>query len=203
MNFLLAAHVRGDRHPQGFDSKRSQLIAPSVGADRWMKMLWTDKATGRKWHITTSDAGLADFVRVSSYRDIVAEFATHPEPKSAGPDGEECDRMSAGLQNRRTIDARSVVYIGKESNRLEDVEQGLVHSLDDVQGTYVDAETEWREVLRPFARSMPMGDLCKLLKIGERQARNVRTQKTPPSQKVRSSIRTAFERGGAHPGSLR
>ena len=72
-------------------------------------------------------------MRLQTYRDVVREFRTHPEAKSLGPDGEPCRQRTVGLLQRWPVTLREVVHIGKETNRLEEVEQGLVHDWDEVQ----------------------------------------------------------------------
>jgi hypothetical protein len=43
---------------------------------------------------------------------------------------------------RRHIRAAALKYIGKESNRLEDVESGLIHAAESVYTEYVDPRRE-------------------------------------------------------------
>jgi hypothetical protein len=48
--------------------------------------------------------------------------------KCADAEGDACERRTVGLLQRRHIQIDYIKYIGKESNALEDVEAGLVHS---------------------------------------------------------------------------
>jgi hypothetical protein len=99
---------------------------------------------GNTYPITTRDGGDAHAARVKSYRDVFEEYVTHPEPKSAGPDGNTCDRSARGLLTRRHVFAASIYHVGKESNFVEEVEAGLLHDLEEVQEKYLDPrEDPW------------------------------------------------------------
>jgi len=44
-----------------------------------------------------------------------------------------CGKRTIGLLQRRPVVLGELVHIGKETNRMEEVEQGLVHDWDEVQ----------------------------------------------------------------------
>ena len=44
-----------------------------------------------------------------------------------------CGKRAVGLLQRRPVILSELVHIDKETNRLEEVEQGLVHDWDEVQ----------------------------------------------------------------------
>ncbi len=73
---------------------------------------------------------------MKSYRDVLAEYEVHPEPKSAALDGSPCGPGTRALLRRRAVRVGRVVHIGKESNRLEDIEAGLVHDIEEVVEVY-------------------------------------------------------------------
>ncbi len=70
--------------------------------------------------------------RVKTVADVLADYRVHPEPKRLGPDGQPCDRATVGLLRRRPVTGITIDYVGKESNRLEDVQAGVVHDPKDV-----------------------------------------------------------------------
>ena len=77
------------------------------------------------------------------------ECATHPEAKSAAPNGGSCTRDTVGLLRRRPVESLGVTYIGKEPNRVEDVERGLVHQWRDVRETFRQPDgSQWADLLR-------------------------------------------------------
>ena len=102
----------------------------------------------------------AEAGEVKSYRDVLEAYPVHPEPKSSAPDGSPCSRETVGLLARRPVQVLWVDYIGKESNRLEDVEHGMVHDLDDVLESYVDPNADpWSTVIVPILKKIPLAEL--------------------------------------------
>ncbi len=137
MNFLLSAHVARFGHPAGADPQHFHLMAPYANDPRqWLKILWADIHSGQRYAITTTCASSGRVVRVKSYRDVLAEYEVHPEPKSAGDDGAPCGPGTRGLLRRRAVRVAKIVHIGKEANRLEDVEAGWIHDVHEVVEVY-------------------------------------------------------------------
>lgn len=48
----------------------------------------------------------------------------YQEPKGLGPDGRPCNRRTVGLLQRRPAVLDNLIYVGKETNRLEEVGLG-------------------------------------------------------------------------------
>ena len=65
---------------------------------------------------------------MKTYGDVVTEYEFHPEAKCADASGDACQRQTVGLLQRRHVKIDQIKCIGKESNSLEDVDAGLVHS---------------------------------------------------------------------------
>lgn len=142
--FLLSASVAAFGHPPGVDPQHFHLIAPfEKDARRWLKMRWIDRYSEREFRITTRDRpeqASADRVRVRTYADVLKAYRVHPEAKSRAPDGSSCRQDTIGLLARRPVRVHHdlIHFIGKESNKLEDVNAGLVHDIDDVLTEYID-----------------------------------------------------------------
>ncbi len=134
-NFLISPHVMPLGHPIGVDPEHFHLIAPYTrDARQWTKLRWTDIYSGDSFAVTTRSQGLDErAARVQSYGDVITRYRTHPEPKSLGPDGLPCGRRTVGQLRRRPVVLGELVHIGKETNQLEEVEQGMVHDWDEVQ----------------------------------------------------------------------
>ncbi len=134
-NFLISPHVAPLGHPAGADPQHFHLVAPyTKDARQWTKLRWTEVYSGEAFRIATGFGTLGDrTARVQSYGDVIARYQTHPEAKSLGPDGAPCGKRTVGLLQRRPLVLRDLVHIGKETNRLEEVEQGLVHDWDEIQ----------------------------------------------------------------------
>ena len=134
--------------------------------------------------ITTLDGGSSQAARVKSYRDVVEEYATHPEPKSAGPDGKPCGRSRRGLLRRRHVYAAyaaSIYNVGKESNFLEEVESGLLHDLDEVQEIYFDPRDDlWTKEILPILKRIPRAELARRAGVSERYIQLLRNGKRRP-----------------------
>lgn len=89
---------------------------------------------GKRFAISAREVLFGDgTAMVQSDGDVINHYRVHTEAKSLGPDGMPCGKRAIGLLQRRTVIVGEVVYIGKETNRLEEVEQGLVHDWEEVQ----------------------------------------------------------------------
>ena len=64
-------------------------------------------------------------------------------------------RGTCGLLSRAHVEAIGCVYIGKESNKLEEVEDGVIHDLDEVLNEYAEARSdEFTTLALPVLRRM-------------------------------------------------
>jgi len=94
---------------------------------------------GERYRITTTGHhGARKTARVKTYEEIALEFEFHPETKCADMNGKPCAKSTTGLLQRRSVQIDQIKYIGKESNSLEDVESGLVHTEKSVYSEYLD-----------------------------------------------------------------
>lgn len=189
-NFGLAFHVHRadwplDASPDGF-----QLVAPyCTDPRRWERLPCIDRYTGKRYHIHTRASGLG--VKVETYLDVLASYPFHPEPKSLGPDGRPCGRRTVGLLRRRPVSPMSVVYIGKEANRLEDREVGLVHDLDAVQADYgagQDGDLAFRQILE----RMTSTDWAKMSGVSASLIRDICNGRRRITRKTRPKLERAL-----------
>ena len=156
-NFMLAAQVADLGHPRGADPKRFQLVArynPKPG--QWLTMRWMDRYSGETYRVTMSaHSSLEGEARLKTYGDVIRAYRHHPEFKSDAPEGGPCGRQTRGLLARTHVEAIGFVYIGKESNKLEEVEDGVIHDLDEVLNEYSDARSdEFVTLALPVLREM-------------------------------------------------
>jgi hypothetical protein len=188
-NFALSAQVAPFGHPVGVDPTRFHLIAPFERNPRkWLRMQWRDIYAQCSFRIATGLHAATDCVRVKSFRDVMAEYERHPEPKSAAVDGSPCDRRTVGLLRRRRLSPSRVDYIGKEAHRIEDVSTGLVHSWRDVQPDYDNPEAE-RRVWGEWLRSVDRATAARALGLSERAVSALRTGKAQPGPKTLATLR--------------
>src|SRR3989442_13178830 len=96
--------------------------------------------------------------------DVLREYEFHPESKCADSSGNVCDKETIGLLQRRHIRIEKITYIGKESNKIEDVQSALVHSAQEVYTEYPNPRRdEWATKRLPALKRSPLDLLVKLL----------------------------------------
>jgi hypothetical protein len=122
-----------------------------------MEMDWFDQYSGESYRITTEGHhGGRGVARVKTYGDVIEQYEWHPESKSADASGEPAGKQTIGLLQRRHIAIDHVIYIGRESNRLEDVEAGLIRANDGLT-EYPDPRRDyWNTVVLPALRTLPL-----------------------------------------------
>ena len=113
-----------------------RLIAPySRNPADWQGSWWIDIHSGRKYRIRTTGETNESTIRVQTIADVIDRFRMHPEAKSAAPDGSPSIRGAKGLLSRLHVRAFHVSHIGKETNLLEQQEEGIL--LTDPQAVYL------------------------------------------------------------------
>jgi hypothetical protein len=109
------------------------------------------------------------------------EYEQHPEAKCADASGHRSDKQTIGLLQRRHVRVASITYIGKESNRLEKVEAGLVHSAESVYTVYVDPRRDaWNTTIRPALQKIPLKRFERLTGKSRRMLIDARTGRRIP-----------------------
>jgi hypothetical protein len=161
-NFLLTCHVRPLGHPRRVKPERFHLIAPyETDSRQWLKKSWIDEYSGKEYRITTVGSyGDRQTARVKTYGDVLIEYEYHPESKCADASGNPCGKQTVGLLQRRHVRIDQIKYIGKESNSLEEVDAGLIHSAENVYTEYPDPRRdEWQTKIVPALRGIPLSRL--------------------------------------------
>jgi hypothetical protein len=98
---------------------------------------------------------------------------------------------------RRHIGIEQIKPIGKESNRLEDVESGLIHSAQNVYTQYPDPRRdEWETKIRPALRKVPLSVLQKESGLSRMLLINARTGRTRPHLKNQELLAAIVRRLG-------
>ena len=65
-------------------------------------------------------------IRIQTLSDVIERYRDHPESKSADSRGSPAERWTVGLLARRPITASLLLHIGKETNLLEQQEEGVL-----------------------------------------------------------------------------
>jgi hypothetical protein len=116
-------------------------------------MKWIDQYSGNEFGITTQkNYSSRTTARVKTYGDVVTDYEHHPESKCADEHENVCDRQTIGMLYRRRVRIGEIICIGKESNNLEEVDAGLIHSVESVYTTYPDPPVYRPYGLFPFSR---------------------------------------------------
>jgi len=190
-NFLLTCHVSPFGHPPGADPERFHLIAPyESDSRRWLKTDWIDQYTGKKYRITTAgNHGMRQTARVKTNGDVLQEYEFHPESKCADAKGNPCGKQTIGLLQRRHVRIEQIKYIGKESNSLEEVESGLVHSAQGAYTEYPDPRhDEWQTKILPALKKAKLADLVKMSGLSRRALIDLRAGRSRPHRKNREML---------------
>jgi hypothetical protein len=198
-NFLLTCHVMAFGHPKGAEPERFHLIAPyDNNASRWLKMDWIDQYTGNPYRITTTGhSGARRAARVKTYGDVLREYEFHPESKCADAAGNPCDKQTVGLLRRRHVSIDYVRYIGKESNHLEAVDAGLIHSGENIYTEYVDkSRDEWQTKILPVLKGLPLRQLIKATGLSKRALLDIRGGRSRPHPRNKECLVAAVRSEG-------
>jgi hypothetical protein len=163
-NFLNITFVNPTERPT--DEERLVLIAPyERDPRRWTHQRWTNRFNEHNYCITTDPShGLIrdDIVTVKTYGETTLDYATHPEPKSNSSTGEPCSRQTVGLLALRPVTPTIIVSIGKESNRLEDVQGGLLDDEDHPLHRYSDRDLLiFRELAVPILKHLGVRETAR------------------------------------------
>ncbi len=131
--------------------------------------------------------------RVKSYGDVLREYEYHPEAKCADASGAPCKKSTIGLLGRRHVAIDGFEYIGKESNRLEEVEE---QSLADPTAAYTifsdPRRDDWATKVLPELKYVRLSDLEAETGLNRRTLQRVRAGQRPHA-KNRAILAKAIE----------
>ena len=200
-NFMLTAHVIPFGHPVDVDPEKFHLVTPyDSDPGKWLDKEWIDQHSKKRFRITThGDCGSRRTARVKTYGDVITEYEFHPESKCADAFGNPCDRQTTGLLQRRHIKIDQIKCIGKESNSLENVDEGLVHSERNVYTEYSDPKrSEWITKIQPALKKASLLALVKACgkRLSRREIIELRACRKKPHRKTRELLESILKRLG-------
>jgi hypothetical protein len=189
-NFLLTAHVRELGHPTGVDPERFHLIAPyEQNSRKWLALPWIDEHSHKRYCVTTSYTQSRTTASLKTYGDVLQAYEYHPEPKCAGPDGKPCSKQTVGLLSRRHVRIEQQRFIGKESNLLEEVEEGSIHDATSVYTEYPDRKSDrGLEQLLPWLRNTPLSWLQDETGLARATIQRIRNGHSRPNTRTRQRL---------------
>ena len=115
---------------------------------------------------------------------MLDDYEFHPEAKCADASGAPCDKQSVGLLQRRHVTIEwPPHFIGKESNKLEEVEEGGAPDAGDVYTEYPDARRDkWTTQILPVLQSMNLAELQRLSGLDRRSLQRIRSGRRPQAK---------------------
>lgn len=164
-DFLLSCHVKPFGFPPEVDPEKFHLVAPYVpDPECWVDLPWIDQYSGKQYEIRTEGFhGSRGVARVKTYGEVLREYEFHLGAKSADAKGKPSGKQSFGLLRRRHVRVERIIYIGKESNRLEEIEAGVIHSPESVYAEYPDPRREeWQTKILPLLKQIPVAALMRV-----------------------------------------
>ncbi len=200
-NFLLSCHVRQFGHPVVADPLRFHLIAPyETNPAKWTQLKWIDQYSGKLFQISTAKHySSRQTAGVKTFGDVVSEYPFHGEPKCADAQGNICANDTRGPLQRRHVRIELIRFIGKESNLLEEVDAGLIHSAADVYGEVVDPRRDaWERKIRPALKQISLSKLCDEMGFSRRALINWRTGKSRPHPRNQVLLSALIRRREGH-----
>jgi hypothetical protein len=116
--FLFPLLSSVDGYPLGFDKTNFQFITPAESdRDKWNTLKGINLFDGRTYQISMVPDPKQKKVFPDSYQVILNQYLGKAEVKSLGPDGKLCTSETEGLLGRARIVARSLIPVGKETDR--------------------------------------------------------------------------------------
>jgi hypothetical protein len=140
-NFLMRPQADHRYKPAG-KQLPSLITAYNEDSRTWLTATYLElnSADGTEWQITTGTVDPDDRhrVKVKTYGQVIADYWDHVEAKSLAPDGTPCNAATVGLLRRRRVRLALLQHIGKEGNKVEQREHGLVTAQADYLNLYDD-----------------------------------------------------------------
>ena len=200
-NFLLTAHVIPFGHPEEVDPEKFHLITPyDSDARKWLEKEWIDQHSKKRFRITThGHCGTRQTARVKTYGDVVTEYEFHPESKCADGSGNPCERQTTGLLQRRHVKIDLIKCIGKESNTLESVDEGMIRSEQNVYTEYADPKrTEWITKIQPALKKAKLEVLVEACgkRLCRREIIELRASRKKPHRRTQQLLESILKRLG-------
>ncbi len=194
-NFLQTCQMSPFGHPDGVNPEKCHLISTyDPDPRKWLKKEWINQYTGKRFRITTrGHHGSRGLARVKTYGDVITEYEFHPESKCADSSGNPCERQTIGLLGRRRIKIDQIKCIGKESNSLEDVDAGLIHSEKNTYTEYVDSKRdEWTSKIQPALKKASLSVLVRECgrRLSRRELIELRAGRSRPHRKNQELLAT-------------
>lgn len=190
-NFCLSVHVAEFGHPEGVGPTRFHLVAPyEEDPAKYMELPRDDRFTGTQYEITfVDDFGASGAVLVKTYRDVFTSYIHHLEAKSL--DIQQRPGRGEGILQRRPVREGIRAYIGKESNRIDEMRMGTWHDLGEVLTEYGKARDPWHSWVIPTLRGIPLSWLVEQTGLNRRSIQRLRNRQAEPRPSTERALTVA------------
>jgi hypothetical protein len=198
-SFMVAGQLAENAMPPaGVDRTRYRLIAPySKDPDSWARLPWVDLYSRSPCSVTTHATEGGNLAQLRTMGEVIRDHHHHPEAKCLGPDGRVCHGRTRGLLQPRPVVAASIQAIGKESHKVEEIEDGMEVDWDEAQLSYEPAGAKgfWI-VVRPYLDQLTtkqsVDAFAARVGISGRTVARMRAGKAP-SPRHRAAVREVIE----------
>jgi hypothetical protein len=198
-DFLLSCHVKPFGYPLDVDPEKFHLVTPYVpDPECWVDLPWIDQHSGKQYEITTEGFhGSRGVARVKTYGEVLREYEFHLGAKSADGKGKPSRKQTFGLLRRRHVRVERIIYIGRESNRLEEIEAGVIHSPESVYTEYPDpSRDEWQTQILPILKKIPIAALMRVSSRSRSMLRRAMAGRSRPRRKNQELLKSILRRLG-------
>ena len=129
--------------------------------------------------------------------EVSREYEFHLGAKSADAKGKPSGKQTIGLLQRRHVRVERIIYIGGESNRLEEMEAGVIHSPDSVYTEYPDSNRdEWQTRILPILKNIPIPALIRVSGKSRSMLRRALTGRSRPRKTNQELLKLLLRRLG-------
>jgi hypothetical protein len=198
-DFLLSCHVKPFGYPPDVDPEKVHLVAPYVpDPECWIDLPWIDQYSGNQYEITTEGFhGSRGVARVKTYGEVLREYEFHLGAKSADAKGKPSGKQTFGLLRRRHVRVERIIYIGREWNRLEEIEAGVIHSPESVYAEYPDPNRdEWQTRILPILKNIPIAALIRVSGKSRSMLRRTIAGRSLPRRRNQEQLKSILRRLG-------
>ena len=124
-------------------------------------------------------------------------YEFHLGAKSADAKAKPSGKQSVGLLQRRHVRIERIIYIGRESNRLEEIEAGVIHSPESVYTEYPDPHRdEWQNRILPVLKNIPIAALMKVSGRSRSMLRRALAGLSRPRKRNQQLLKSILQRLG-------
>jgi hypothetical protein len=125
------------------------------------------------------------------------EYEFHLGAKSADAKGKLSSKQTFGLLQRRHVRVDEIIYIGKESNRLEEIEAGAIHSPESVYTEYPDSSRDpWQTKILPVLNKIPIAALIRFSGKSRSMLRRTLAGQSRPLRRNQELLKSILHRLG-------